>query len=185
MFLAGHSIGSICDEVIVPAMKAIGDGWCDGSVEVFEERRGCDIAIRLLFEMHSMIPRPKNDAPLAMGASVEADPYSLPTRMVEIALTASGWNTESLGCGVPLRSLKKAILEKSPRLFWLSVSSIKDEETFVAEYLDLFDACDNLAIVLGGRALTEQLRARIQYTSYCENLQRLETFVKAIYSPKD
>lgn len=184
-FLAQHSIGSICDEVIVPAMQAMGDGWCNSTIEVFEERRGCDIAMRLLFELRSMISQPKGDAPLAIGASVEADPYSLPTRMVELSLIESGWNATSLGCGVPLSSLKKAIQSESPRLFWLSVSAIEDEEKFVEEYRDLFSACDKVAVVLGGRALHEELREKIQYTSYCENLQRLESLVKAIYSPKD
>jgi len=185
LFLGKHSIGTICDDVVVPAMQAMGEGWCDGSVEVYEERRGCDIAINLLFEMRSMMPRPNSDAPLAIGASVEGDPYSLPTRMVELSLLESGWSALSLGCGVPLNSLKTAIQQHSPRLFWLSVSAIKDEEKFISEFQDLYTACDDVAVVVGGRALHDKLRQKIQYTSYCENLQRLETFVKAIQSPKD
>lgn len=180
LYLAKHTIGQICDEILSPALRTLGDGWCDGTVEVFAERRGCELALRLIYEMRAMVPNPPGSAPVAMGASVEKDPYSLPTRMVELALIESGWNAISLGCGVPLSSLRQAIVENKPRLFWLSVSAVEDHDQFVEQYTSLFSACDNVAVVVGGRGLVEDLRSRIEYSAFCENLQRLETFSKAM-----
>lgn len=182
LFLARHSVAQICDTVIAPAMMSMGDGWCNGEVDVFEERRGCEITLRLIYELRAMVPVPSPDAPVAMGGTVEGDPYSLPTRMVDLVLLESGWNAHSLGCGIPLSSLKKAISEQKPRLFWLSISALENRDLFIQQYSDLFSACDNVAVVVGGRGLDEDLRSRMQYSAFCENLQRLETFVKAIYS---
>ena len=180
LYLAKHSIAKICDDVLAPAMNALGEGWCNGSIDVFEERRACELTIRLIYELRSMLPSSPPNAPTAMGGSIEDDPYSLPTRMVELVLLESGWNAVSLGCGVPLSSLKQAIQENHPRLFWLSISTLKNREGFVARYSDLFSACNNVAVVLGGRGLDEELRARIQYSAFCDNLQRLETFAHAV-----
>lgn len=180
LFLARHTIAQICDNVLAPAMRSMGEGWCDGSVDVYEERRGCEITLRLVHDLRSMIPQPQPGAPLAIGGSVEGDPYTLPTRMVELVLLELGWNAFSLGCGVPLSSLKRAVEEKRPRLFWLSVSVVADPKRFVEEYAELYACCDGVAVALGGQCLDEALRAQLQYTTHCENLQRLETFAKAL-----
>lgn len=181
LHMAHKSMAEICDATIAPAMHAIGEGWCDGTVEVFEERQGCEVTLRLLHELRSLIPAPSPDAPLALGASSEGDPYCLPTRMVELVLLEAGWNASSLGCDIPLSSLKRAIESKAPRLFWLSVSDVVDRDFFVQEYMDMYLACDDVAVVLGGRALDENLRSRIQFSSYCEGMRRLDEFAKAIY----
>jgi len=182
--LSGHSLASICDHVIATSMHEMGDAWCSGEVEIYEERRGCEIAMRLMHEMRSTLSKPAPDAPIAYGASAESDPYALPTRMVELVLIELGWNAISMGCGIPIESLIKAIEKDPPRLFWLSISSVKDPTTFIQQFERLHEVCgDKTALVVGGRGLTEPIREKIRYTAHCDNLQRLESFAKAIHPP--
>ena len=185
LYLSNRSLAEICDTTLAPAMAALGEGWCNESLDVFEERRGCELALQLVFELRALLVQPPENAPTAMGGTVAGDPYCLPTRMVELALLENGWQTVSLGCGVPLRSLTKAVEEHKPRLFWLSVSALADRQLFAKQYRELFEACGHdTALVVGGRGLDDELRAQMQYSAYCENLQRLETFVRAIRHPE-
>ena len=184
--LAGESIARIFDELISPAMVGVGEDWCQGNLEVFQERRGCEIVSRLVHELRLTVVAPKADAPLSMGGSIEGDPYMLPNRMIETTLIAAGWKASSLGGGVPLPSLSTAIASHRPRLFWLSVSIIGDDDKFQTGFAKLQEACgEHTSLVVGGRALTEQLRKKLNYTVYCENLQRLDSFVRALYANKE
>lgn len=182
LFLAQHPISAIFDSVVATALHQIGDDWCDGTVQVFEERRGCELTSQILYELRSMMPLPSTDAPVAMGGSGENDLYAMPTRMVELTLIENGWNAMSLGTSIPINSLRTAIETHRPRLFWLSCSHISNEEKFLVDYDNLQKACGSkTALVVGGRALTPALRERMQYTTHCENLQRLASFAQALH----
>ena len=182
LYLAGHSVGTILDDIIAGAFQEVGARWCDGEVEVFQERRGCEIATRILHEMRAiLVPGPRSGA-RAMGASPEGDPYSLPTCMVELVLRHAGWDAVSFGCNVPMQSLAAAIKQHRPRIFWLSVSAIADVERFVSDFSQLQAAADNdVAIVVGGRALEESIRTRLNYAVYCDKLQNLERFAATLH----
>lgn len=181
MLLRGDSFAKVFDEVVSAAMHQVGDAWCGGTVDVYQERRGCEMITRLMHDLRTTLATTPSDAPLAMGGSLGDDPYSLPNRMVEITLCELGWQTSLLGTGIPIESLVRAIEQYRPRLFWLSVSTIEDAANFTQHVNLLNDACGvTTAFVLGGRALDEQIRKQLKYTVYCENLQRLAAFVQAL-----
>ena len=181
MLLRGDSFAKIFDEVLTVAMHQIGQGWSEGTVDIYQERRGCELITRLMHDLRTTLATTPADAPLAMGGSLGDDPYSLPNRMVEMTLCELGWQANLLGAGIPIESLVKAIEEHRPRLFWLSISTIEDESDFPQAFNRLSDACGvDTALVIGGRALDEQLRKQMKYTVYCEDLQRLAAFVQAL-----
>jgi methanogenic corrinoid protein MtbC1 len=129
------------------------------------------------------MPAADRDAPLAIGGAPSADHYSLPTKMVEVVLRDAGWRATSLGVGLPLETMREAIERSQPRLFWLSVSHLEDEEAFLEQYAQLLESAGALtAIVVGGRALKDSLRVRMTYAAYCDNLQHLESFAAAMLS---
>ena len=182
LFLNRQSLAQIFDDVVAKTMHELGDDWCSGSIEIFEERRGCELTTRLMYDLRATLPLPATDAPLAMGGSTQNDPYSLPTRMVEMVLVELGWNAMSLGSGIPVSSMVEAVKQHKPRLFWLSVSSLDDNDRFLAQYKQLSEVCGtHTALVVGGRGLSDQLREQMKYTAYCESLVRLESFAQAIH----
>ncbi len=184
LFLTEHSITAICDQVFAKAFESIGDRWECGDAEVYQERRGCELALRVLHELEAMVPKPASDAPLAIGGAPAGDQYNLATTMVELVLREAKWNAVSLGDNLPFTTLAAAIREHRPRLFWLSCSHVEDEAGFLTGYESLYDEfCMDVAIVVGGRALTEELRQKMKYAAYCDNMQHLEGFAQTLQRP--
>ena len=181
LHLAGHSAAEICDQVVAPPLHEIGELWKCGEVEVYRERRACELCTRVLLELRSFMPEPPRGAPRALGGAPECDPYTLPTLMVEIVLRQAGWSAQSLGARLPFSTLAAAANEAKPRLFWLSVSQIDDESRFVEEHRGFYRRTPpEVAVVVGGRALAESVRRRIEYAAFCDKLQHLESFAKAL-----
>jgi hypothetical protein len=101
--------------------------------------------------------------------------------MVDLALRDCGWETIPLGTGLPFSTLKAAVAEHRPRLFWLSVTHITDVESFVAGYNDFRDSAPaEVGIAVGGQALTDEVRKRIRYASYCDKLKHLQSFAETL-----
>jgi methanogenic corrinoid protein MtbC1 len=106
------------------------------------------------------------------------------TTMAELVLREAGWNANSLGDNLPFATLAAAIEENRPRLFWISASHIDNEGTFLNGYQELYDSFGlNVAFVVGGRALVPEIRQKMKYAAYCDNLQHLEAFARTVYSP--
>jgi len=183
LYLAGHTAVDICDQTIAAAFHALGSKWQHGQIEVYQERRGCVIGLRLLYELRAMLATQPEDAPYAIGGTLEHDPYSLPTAMIEVALREAGWRAESHGAGNPAATLCAAIEQRRPRLFWLSVSTLDTAAGFLADYRSLYEtaARSDTAMAVGGSALTRDLRQEMTYSAYCDNLRHLITFAETIH----
>jgi MerR family transcriptional regulator, light-induced transcriptional regulator len=184
-YLAGTPAAEILDDLIAPAFRAIGDRWAHGAVAIYEERRAVELCSRELHQLRMFLPTPSSDAPQAIGGTLAGDPYSLPTTMLELALREAGWQAQSYGCGLPAATLVDALRDVRPRMLWLSVSTFESEQRFLADYATLYAAAQELevAVLVGGRMLTGQLRERIQYSAYGDNLRHAASFVRALHPP--
>jgi methanogenic corrinoid protein MtbC1 len=185
LYLAGRPAWEICDEVVARAMHVVGDRWQCGEAHVYEEHRACEICVRLLNELRTVLPSAPAQAPLAIGGSWEGDPYRLPTTMVEIALREAGWNAQSFGASLPAETMVAALERSRPRLLWISVSSLGCEEDFLAQYDRLFAAAasSDAAVVIGGQGLSETVRRKIRFSAYCDNLRHLVSFAGSLWTP--
>jgi len=181
LLLADHSVTAIFDDVLAPALHRIGEQWSCGEVAVYQERRACEICMRCLHELRASTTV-ADDQPLAVGATVEADIYTLPLTMSEVVLRNVGWKTTLLGTNLPFDTLCEAIETARPRLFWLSVSYVVDDETFINGVNQLFSVAHgcNAAMAVGGRALNENIRRQIQYSVFCETFRDFERFARSL-----
>lgn len=186
LYLAEHSLSVICDDVFAAAFRAIGERWSCGEAAVYQERRGCEITLRILHELRGVLPQPSESAPLAIGGAAAGDQYDLGTTMAELVLRDSMWNAISLGDNLPFETISQAIREHRPKLFWLSCSYIADESEFLAGYRGVYDeyALD-VAFVVGGYALTDSVRQQMKYAAYCDNMQHLEGFAQTLRTAID
>lgn len=185
LFLARHPLSQIFDEVIAVAFQVIGEQWECRKCEVFQERRACGIALRILHELRmTQIPAAGNW--LAMGGTCEGDNYTLATTMAELVLRDAGYTATSLGSSIPFASMSGAILESRPAIFWLSVSHIRDTPEFVAGFETLSVSCgrSGSALVVGGRALNRELRQKMRYAAHCDTMQQLELFATTLSAGK-
>lgn len=181
LYLAKHPLFVICDQVIAGAFRDIGDRWACNEADAYQERRGCEIMMRILFDLRrrqKLAPK----ARLAIGATIEGDFYTLPCTMAELVLREAGWNATSLGMSLPFASMIRAIHETKPKLFWLSVSYIPPSTDFVKEFATLSKACAQMGVALavGGRVLTESTRKQLSHSTYCDTMQSLEAFARTL-----
>ncbi|MGI9518369.1 MAG: B12-binding domain-containing protein [Pirellulaceae bacterium] len=183
LFLDGMTVAELSDQLISPAFHQIGFRWQQGSMEIYQERRACEITMRVLNELRTLIPEPAIDAPLGIGGAPEKDPYMLPTTLVELVLRELGWRSQSLGSLLPLSTLAQAARDQQPRLFWLSVSYVEDLQTFLPRFAEFRNALNGATLLsLGGRALTEDVRRQMQFTSYSDNLQQFQSLASSMYT---
>lgn len=182
VLLSPQPVSVICDQVIAGAFSDIGDLWSCGDLEIYQERRACEISIHILHELRMAVAIPQGNSPTAIGASLDGDQYTLPVTMAELVLRDCGWNASSLGNGLPFSTLKAAVQHTRPNLLWVCVSWIRDEQVFVSHALELFEVAkaNGAAFVVGGRALVESIRKQIKYTTYCDSMSQLEDFARTL-----
>ena len=162
----GWTRAEAAEDLITSAMRDLGDAWDCGQLEVYQERRSCNICSRLIYSLREEIPSFSPGAPVAVGAAPETDPYQLPTALVELALRESGWNAVNLGNDLPLASLMQAVADYQPKIVWLSVTSVDDADQFVRDQNLLADSLgEEVSMIVGGRALDDQLRPKLRYTA--------------------
>lgn len=170
----GATRSEAAETLITSAMRDIGEAWKCNKLDVYQERRGCDIAMRLTYELRAELPPPAANAPIAIGGSPEGDPYQLPSALVELALREVGWNATNLGCNLPMGSFVQAAHDYDPQLVWLSVSTVAEPDMFVAAENQLAASLsEDVPLLIGGRALSDQLRPRLRYTAHCDSLRHL------------
>lgn len=166
--------GTAVEDLITDAMHGFGTAWQQHQVDVYQERRGCEICMRLLSELRRELPALDDDAPYAFGGTPEGDPYHLPTTMVELALREAGWDAVSLGNNLPLESFLQAAHDRPPQLVWLSVSTTNNVAAFIAQQNQLAETLgEQIPLLVGGRALTDELRPKLRYTAHCDSIRQM------------
>jgi MerR family transcriptional regulator, light-induced transcriptional regulator len=183
-YRTGMPIEVLADEVIGPAMHRIGLDWEAGSIDVMHEHRASQLCASVLFELKQVLEaRARRQRPCAVGGAPEGDQSVLGTLLAQMVLLDSGWDAVNLGPNTPLKSLRLAIRELHPRLVWLSISHIEDNEAFSDQYAALYRQSQTAgaALVIGGRALAQSIRARLIYTAYGDGLTHLAAFAQTLH----
>lgn len=174
-------MASVGDDLLAPTFRSIGELWQCGRADVYQERRGCELCIRLIHELRRLVPEPLSTAPLAMGGTAEVDHYQVANQLIEIIFREAGWKTVSLGSGVPFASMLSAAQRYNPKVFWLSVSYVEHEEDFLEKFQAFSKQLPKgVMLVVGGRAMSDSLRRRMQYSAYCDSMQQLSTLARTV-----
>ena len=179
LYLAGFRISSIGDEVIGPVFQEIGHLWECSSLEIYQERLSCEICSRSLMQLRSMLRRPSEGAPLAIGGTPEDDPYALPTALVEMVITQNDYKAVSLGSRIPWESLIAAAQKMQPGLMWFSVSYLENQKSFLDGFKRLAETLDGkVPIIAGGQGLSEELLSHMQPVVHCDSLSKLDSILQ-------
>ena len=182
LYVGGYSAAEICDQCVAPVFRSIGNRWACGRVEVYQERRACQIATRFVHRLRELLPPVPASGAVSCGGTLGCDPYTLATMMVELTLREAGWQAQSYGSGLPVETLLAALEKDCPRLFWLSVSTVESHERFLADYDKLFKSASSIGVpvIVGGRALTKELRQEMVYATFCDTLLQLREFAETL-----
>ena len=121
-YLGGASVEELCDGPVRDAMHTLGEMWRHDESGVFVEHRATDVCLQALAQLRNVFS-PVANAPVALGATPEDDPYLLPTFMAAIVMASCGLNAVNLGPDTPVTAMAAAAQEHQPRLVWISVSA--------------------------------------------------------------
>lgn len=181
---SGISAVSLADDLIRPVMERVGHSWMVGAWDVYEEHQASLAVASALTSLIGKLPAGGNgpNAPVAVGATPEGDFYQIPLHLGELVLREAGWDVRNLGSNLPLKSLARAVHDYRPSLVFLSVSYLADPGRFLRDYQNFFEETSKVgaAVMLGGRALSLDLRARLVYASFGERMSHLAEFARRV-----
>ena len=181
-YMSGNSAAKTFDEIIAPAFYGIGEKWKCGEVEIYEERRGTEITMSIIRELDLMISEPQESVATAICTTLKDDYYEIPLGMVATTLREAQVKVEKIGVNVPRFSIEKAVEEIRPRLVCISTSFVKLEEEFLNDMKILHQKVKLMGatLIIGGQALSDELRQHLSYDIHCDNLSRLTSFVSTL-----
>jgi excisionase family DNA binding protein len=174
------SVG-LADDLIRPVMERIGHLWMVGAWDVYHEHQATQILASTLGDLIRKASRDETPGrPLALGASAEGDIFTLPVLLGELVLRDGGWDVKNLGTNLPFRSFAAAIRFYQPRMAFLSASIIVDQAQFLQEYSYFYEAASQVgaAIMVGGRALDQDLRSRLVHAEFGDRMAHLAEFAR-------
>ena len=124
MYLQGRDVAELCDGPLTLAMRSVGELWKEGPGGIHREHCATEVCAQALHYLAGRFPKAKADAPVAVGGSMEEDPYMLPSLMAATCLRAMGWQAINLGANLPFSALESALAFYGPgvELAWLSCS---------------------------------------------------------------
>jgi MerR family transcriptional regulator, light-induced transcriptional regulator len=166
-FSMGEHPALLGDRWIRPAMERIGERWKHGDEGVAFEHQATDAVVRAVSEMRAKT-EPASDAPVAVGASVQGDPYMLPTAIASLVLSVDGFRPFNLGADLPPAALVAAVERRKPKLVWLS-ASVLDAEGSSRASLDVIASKlsrKGFAVVVGGRAAPPRVKGAVVLSDF-------------------
>src|SRR5688572_9777889 len=121
-YLDGRSLPALFDGPVRGAMHAVGELWRHERRGILDEHRATAICLGALAELRALMPPPRADAPVALGAAAPGDPYLIPTTMAGAVLADAGFREVNFGADTPVELLAAEAAARQARLVWLAVS---------------------------------------------------------------
>ncbi len=97
------TILDICEELIAPGMRFVGDEWHAGRVSVAEEHRATSICERMVSRL-AVHPRGRPRG-TAVVSTPPNDLHGLPSTMAAVVLREDRWKVHHLGANTPVHEL--------------------------------------------------------------------------------
>lgn len=98
----GVGIVDVLEQVMVPALQRLGEGWTRGAVSIAQEHRGTAICERLLAGVGPAAGRPRG---VVVVTTPAGDRHGLPALMAAAALRERHWRVHHLGADMPAGDL--------------------------------------------------------------------------------
>ena len=147
-----------------PLMRAIGEHWASGEIDVFQEHGASTVVSAILAPFR--LRQAESGAPVVLLTTPSGEQHGVALDMVAAALSGAGAQCINLGPGLPLNNLLAAVEAFRPDVVGLSISSVNAgrlTRRFVAELREALG--DGTELWLGGSgamlmpALPEGVRA--------------------------
>jgi methanogenic corrinoid protein MtbC1 len=152
----GASMTALAQDVIVPALRGIGEGWQAGRLDISSEHRASAIVERILGECY---PNPRGwRRGTAVVAALSGDRHALPTTLAAIALRDDNWSVHHLGADLPADELTRFCRQEDVDLVVLTVTVAKLRQAATRAAAELEGLGLRVLVGAPGRSLGELQR---------------------------
>jgi MerR family transcriptional regulator, light-induced transcriptional regulator len=146
---AGVPFIELCDQVVAPALRRIGDGWAAGDVTIAVEHRASAICQRLIAPLAARQPRGRPRG-VAVTATPPGERHELPALMAAGTLREDRWLVQHLATDLPASEVGRLADDVAARLVVLSAATEQGAERGALEAAQLAQAYAGV-LVLAGR----------------------------------
>lgn len=133
-YLTKHqiTIATIGDQVIRPAMAAIGELWTEHRLEINQEHIASQALLEAVIRLSPDLRRKPSNGLSAVCACAESDHHEIGLRILSYALESEGWNIRYLGANTPFETLRSLVSTERPELLCFSFT-LQPTETSLEE----------------------------------------------------
>jgi DNA-binding transcriptional MerR regulator len=154
--LAGFALETVLRELILPALRAIGNEWERGTLEVSQEHFISNVVRERLLAFARLWGR--GGGPLAILACAPGERHDIGLIAFGLVLRSHGWRILFLGADTPLATLRRTVDQTDPRLV---VVASMDGALLEAAGGDLRRLARSAPLVLSGAGASEELCSRL------------------------
>jgi excisionase family DNA binding protein len=146
---AGVPFIELCERVIAPALRRIGDDWAAGDVTIAVEHRASAICERLIAPLAARQRRGRPRG-VAVTATPPGERHGLPALMAAGTLREDHWLVQYLATDLPASEVGRLADDVAARLIVLSAVTEEGADRGATEAAQLAQACPGV-LVLAGR----------------------------------
>jgi MerR family transcriptional regulator, light-induced transcriptional regulator len=141
----------VFDNVIVPAMRRIGDLWAARRISVAQEHLVSGMVEGALFSLHRLV-QPRARGPSALLVCLQDEMHTLTILGVSLHFAAWGVRTVVLGARTPPSAVADAVAAVRPALVGISATVSPPRHTALPLLRAYGQACGDLPWIVGGAA---------------------------------
>ena len=154
--LAAFGLERVLQEVILPALAQVGDGWEQGTLDVGQEHFASNVVRGRLLALARLWGR--GGGPLALLACAPGERHDISLLAFGLVLRSHGWRVLFLGADTPISTLTEAVATTEPAL--VVVMSF-DPDLLEREVGALRRLSTAARLVLSGPGASEEMCTRI------------------------
>ncbi|MDQ6743669.1 MAG: cobalamin B12-binding domain-containing protein [Candidatus Dormibacteraeota bacterium] len=144
-----HALGfeEALEEVVLPALNAVGEGWASGRFSVAQEHAATSLIASWLGTVRATLRAPEATVPSVLLGAAPFERHGLPPLALEVLLTRRGLAAASLDADVPIPALVSAVRLRRPRAVVISVSR---PNSLLAETVAAIDGVESGPVIYVG-----------------------------------
>jgi len=144
----GVPVVDLCERVIGPALRRVGDEWAAGRVTIAAEHRASAICDRLIGTRaaHQPSGRPRGTA---VVATPPGERHALPSLMAAACLREDRWLVHHLAADLPVAEVGELAARTGAQLVVLSTATADGTEAAAAAARQMTAAARGLAVLTG------------------------------------
>jgi methanogenic corrinoid protein MtbC1 len=140
-------LAGLCDHVIAPALRRVGEDWAAGELSIAAEHRATAICERLIAaRVHQPQGRPRG---IAVTTTPPGERHALPAMMAAACLREDHWHVQDLAADVPAAEVISLAADTGASLIVLSSATSGAARLAAKETREIRERLPNTRVLAG------------------------------------